>query len=132
MRSIFHLSFPVRDLDEAVDFYVAKLRAVAGRREERWADLALFGAQITLHHAPSDVTVPMPRTRHFGVTLSWSDWHELTEGLADFVEHPAVSHHGSEREQAKALVSDPSGNLIEIKAYRQPEAVLPGLAAHAS
>ena len=62
---IFHLSFPVRDLEEGLSYYTAKLGGVPGRRAEGWADVALFGAQLTLQHAPDDVLEPMPRSRHF-------------------------------------------------------------------
>lgn len=132
MRPIFHLSFPVRDLDEAIAFYRDAFGAVPGRREAAWADIALFGAQLTLQHAPSDVLEPIPRTRHFGATLDWSDWQEITARFVDFVEPPTISHSGTGREQAKAMVRDPSGNLIEIKAYRDPGAVLPGQLVAAS
>jgi len=123
-RPIFHLSFPVRDLDEALGFYVGTLGGTIGRHEADWADVALFGAQLTLQHRPADVPVPMPRSRHFGATLSWPEWERLSGALGDFVEAPRRDHVGTEREQAKAMVQDPSGNLIEIKAYRQPQAVL--------
>jgi len=125
---IFHLSFPVRDLDESIAFYTAVLGGAEGRRERTWADVALFGAQLTLQHVPSDVLTPMPRSRHFGATLGWEDWHRLTAGLHDFVEPPRIDHGGTEREQAKAMIADPSGNLVELKAYRQPRAVLGTLA----
>ncbi|HVM22793.1 MAG TPA: VOC family protein [Sphingomicrobium sp.] len=125
---IFHLSFPVRDLDEALAFYEGVLGGVRGRRQPDWADVALFGAQLTLQHRPGDVTDPMPRSRHFGVTLPWDEWESLVGGLTDFVEAPRVDHEGTEREQAKAMVQDPSGNLIELKAYRDPRGVLGGLA----
>lgn len=125
---IFHLSFPVRDLEEALSFYTG-LGGVAGRREDAWADVALFGAQVTLQHVPEDVLQPMPRSRHFGATLRWSQWEALVDELVDFVEAPRIDHHGTEREQAKAMVADPSGNLIELKAYRYPRAVLGELAA---
>ena len=124
MRPIFHLSFPVRDIGEALVFYRDTLGAVPGRCEAGWADIALFGAQITLQGAPSDVTEAMPRTRHFGATLAWQDWQDITARLTDFVEPPTISHEDTEREQAKAMVRDPSGNLIELKAYRRPYAVL--------
>jgi extradiol dioxygenase family protein len=125
---IFHLSFPVRDLDEAIAFYAA-LGGVPGRREAAWADIALFGAQLTLQQIPEDVLEPMPRSRHFGATLPWQDWEQLVARLGGFVEGPRVDHQGTEREQAKAMIADPSGNLIELKAYRQPAAVLGRLAA---
>jgi hypothetical protein len=126
---IFHLSFPVRDLEEGLSWYAATLGGIPGRREQGWADVALFGAQLTLQHVPGDVLEPMPRSRHFGATLDWSEWETLVAKLSDFAEPPRVDHQGTEREQAKAMVRDPSGNLIELKAYRQPAAVLGDLAA---
>ena len=125
---IFHLSFPVEDLDEAIAFY-AGLGGVAGRREAAWADVALFGAQLTLQHVPGDVLRPMPRSRHFGATLPWQQWEQLVGRLDGFIEEPRVDHSGTELEQAKAMIADPSGNLVELKAYRQPAAVLGPLAA---
>ena len=124
---IFHLSFPVNDLDEAIAFY-STLGGMVGRRERGWADVALFGAQLTLQHVPEDVLQPMPRSRHFGATLSWQEWKHLVARLTGFVEAPRIDFSGTEREQAKAMVADPSGNLIELKAYRQPAAVLGQLA----
>ena len=126
--AIFHLSFPVDDLDEAIAFY-SGLGGVVGRRETDWADVALFGAQLTLQQVPEDVLRPMPRSRHFGATLPWLDWERLVARLGGFVEGPRIDHEGTDREQAKAMVADPSGNLIELKAYRQPAAVLGALAA---
>jgi len=125
---IFHLSFPVGDLDEALDFYVGVLGGVPGRREAGWADVALFGVQVTLQHQPQDVSRPMPRSRHFGATLPWSIWEELISSLHEFLEPPRIDHSGTDREQAKAMIQDPSGNLIELKAYRNPSAVLGSLA----
>ena len=125
---IFHLSFPVRDLDEAIAFY-SNLGGVLGRRDPAWADVALFGAQLTLQLIPEDVLQPMPRSRHFGATLHWKDWEQLVAQLDGFVEPPRVDYPDTDREQAKAMIADPSGNLVELKAYRQPAVVLPGLAA---
>jgi uncharacterized protein len=131
MRPIFHLSFPVRDLGEAIEFYTDALGAVVGRAYPEWADIALFGAQITLQNMPADVLRPMPRTRHFGATIAWDDWEAIAAQVnpAILVEHPKKSFVGEVREQAKLMLHDPSGNLIEIKAYRNPVAVLGTLAA---
>jgi uncharacterized protein len=128
-RPIFHLSFPVRDLDEAIAFYVERLGGVVGRRHQGWADVGLFGVQLTLQQEPKDVSTPMPRSRHFGATLPWNEWERLTSSMADFLEGPRTDHPGTEREQAKAMIQDPSGNLIELKAYRDPRAVLGSLAS---
>lgn len=127
--AIFHLSIPVTDLDESIDFYQKTLRGRLGRREKAWADIALFGAQLTLQWAPADVPSTMPRTRHFGATLHWAEWLDFVASTETFVEAPEIRFTGTDREQAKCLIADPSGNLIELKSYRNPAAVLGDLAA---
>jgi extradiol dioxygenase family protein len=47
----------------------------------------------------------------------------------EFLEGPRRDYSGTEREQGKAMIQDPSGNLIELKAYRNPSAVLGDLAS---
>jgi uncharacterized protein len=131
VRPIFHLSIPVRDLGEAVDFYGSQLGAEIGRRTDGFADALVFGAQVTLHNDPGSVTSPMPRTRHFGATLRWDEWESVASRFAGgplVVEPPTISYEGEPAEQGKIMIVDPSGNLIEIKAYRQPEKVLGPLA----
>jgi extradiol dioxygenase family protein len=131
MRPIFHLSFPVRDLQPSIDFYRSQLGAEIGRRTESSVDVMLFGAQVTLHNDPSTVTDPMPRTRHFGATLPWDAWETVVARFAGgglIVEPAKVSYEGQPVEQGKMMIADPSGNLIEIKAYRHPGEVLGSLA----
>jgi uncharacterized protein len=132
MRPIFHLSFPVRDLKEAISFYTRRLGAEIGRQNDSCADALLFGAQVTLQNDPSTVSNPMPRTRHFGATLPWDEWESLTArllGVSVVVEPPTISYEGQPIEQGKMMIADPSGNLIEIKAYRHPDQVLGSLAS---
>jgi extradiol dioxygenase family protein len=126
-RPIFHLSVPVRDLQEAIDFYSTHLGAHIGRRTAEFADALVFGAQVTLQNDPGSVSHPMPRTRHFGATLPWDEWENVASGLVGsdlIVEAPKVSYQGEPTEQGKLMIADPSGNLIEIKAYRHPSHVL--------
>jgi extradiol dioxygenase family protein len=130
MRPIIHLSFPVRDLDEAIAFYVTHLGAKPGRREESFADLQFFGAQLTLQSDPKNAG-EKPRSTHFGVTLPWEDWKKLAYGFfgASFlVEGPRLEKLFTPLEQAKFMLRDPSGNLIEFKTYMNPEQVLGELA----
>jgi len=131
VRPIFHLSIPVRDLQEAVAFYAHELGANIGRRTESFADALLFGTQVALQNDPESVTSPMPRTRHFGVTLRWEEWESLTSRFTGgplVIEPPTISYEGEPTEQGKMMIVDPSGNLIELKTYRHPDKILGPLA----
>jgi extradiol dioxygenase family protein len=130
--SPFHLAIPVHDLDAARHFYGTVLGCPEGRSAERWVDFDLFGHQLVVHlvdeHRPvvgdnpvdgHDVPVP-----HFGVVLPWSDFHPFVRGLADagvsFHIAPTVRFEGSPGEQATCFFTDPSGNALEFKAFRDP------------
>jgi uncharacterized protein len=125
-RLIFHLSLPVRDLQEAERFYSGVLGARIGRRASDWMDALLWGHQITLQLRPAEV-VSRDRQgkRHFGVVLEWDDWQALADDLQDsgveMLLPPTIQFVGTPSEQAKLYLADPSHNIIEIKAYRDPQ-----------
>lgn len=124
-RPIFHLAFPVRDLEETKIFYVTTFGARVGRVRDKWIDIFLFEGQITLHERPSEVLPPGEHgVRHFGTVLAWYEWEALANRLNEmriqFMVKPNISGVGTGAEQAKMLLSDPSGNVIEVKAYRNP------------
>jgi extradiol dioxygenase family protein len=128
-RPIFHLSFPVLDLNAAKTFYCDVLGATVGRDNGNWADIVLFGHQLTLHNRPSEVLAPDQRgVRHFGAILPWQEWVSLGAKLQSkgctFVSPPTISNSGTDQETGKMLLCDPSDNIIEIKAYRCVAAVL--------
>ena len=128
MRPIFHLSFPVADLQDAIDFYTRELGGQVGRRcSSEVADVLIFGAQVTLHVDQSVDKLPVVRSRHFGATLAWAEWETMAARLAStarVIEPPTISYEGEPTEQGKIMIADPSGNLVELKAYRHPEMVL--------
>ncbi|MEO5768464.1 MAG: VOC family protein [Polyangia bacterium] len=131
-RYIFHLSLPVSDLASSERFYVEVLGASIGRVHDAWLDVLLWGHQITLQHRPDEV-LPVERQgkRHFGVVLPWNVWREEIARLerigAKFLAPPVATLGGTENEHAKAYLADPSGNVIELKAYRDVQRTL-GLA----
>jgi len=45
----FHLAIQVRDIDEARDFYGAKMGFPEGRSSEDWIDWNMFGHQMVTH-----------------------------------------------------------------------------------
>ena len=126
---ILHLSIPVRGLEESRRFYVDVLGCQPGRVQDRSLDVFFFGCQVTLHERPAEVLAPEQRgVRHFGVTLTAAQWRVLVDRLradgAPFVQEPATDYAGTDREQLKAMVADPSGNAIELKTYKDPSAAL--------
>lgn len=123
MRSIFHLSFPVRSLDDSIAFYRGCLGATVGRRQPGWADVLLFGHQLTLHDKPDQVMPAHARgVRHFGAILDWDAWEAVRSRVLAWPSSSAAHirhlHPGVPNEHVKLLLEDPDGNLIELKAYR--------------
>ena len=130
----FHLAIQVRDIDEARDFYGIKMGLTEGRSSNDWIDFNLFGHQLVTHLNPElgkagKIThfvnpvdnhgVPVP---HFGVVMNFSDWEvfvERTLGFVDnFIIEPYVRFKGKPGEQGTMFFSDPSGNALEFKAFR--------------
>ena len=126
---IFHLAFPVTDLAKTRQFYVDVLGCGVGRESARWIDFNFFGHQITAHltdenrslsHNPVDGdAVPVP---HFGVILDWEVWQELAQRLervgTSFVIAPRIRFQGEVGEQATMFLTDPCGNFLEFKSFK--------------
>jgi extradiol dioxygenase family protein len=134
MVNPFHLAIPVRNIDEAKDFYLNTLGCRQGRSSDHWVDLDLYGHQLVCHLDESlgddgkarlinndvdDHGVPVP---HFGVVLDMPVWEHLAERLTaagiEFVIKPYVRFKGQAGEQATLFFLDPSGNALEFKAFK--------------
>jgi hypothetical protein len=120
---------PVRDIEEARDFYVRVLGCQAARQRDGFVDVWFFGLQLTLHDRPDEVTGLVPGSaRHFGVTLGRDEFDQLVEHLersaVEWVSPVTTDDAGRLTEQTKAKIVDPSGNVIEVKTYRDVEAAL--------
>ena len=123
MAPVFHLSISVSDLDRTRAFYEQALGARVGRATERWIDLWLFGAQLTAYLRPTAVTPsPFREAQHFGATVAWEDWPSLVE-RAGAVAGGFSSEPVRNAATAKAMIADPDGYLIEVKAYVDPAAL---------
>lgn len=124
----FHLAFPVRNLDEARNFYGSVLGCEEGRSSDHWIDFSLFGNQIVTHLCEEDAAaiksdvdghgVPVP---HFGVVLSMGEFDALAARVRDagirFELEPQIRFKGLVGEQATMFFKDPSGNALEFKAF---------------
>ena len=136
----FHLAIQVRDINEARDFYGNKMGLPEGRSSPDWIDFNLFGHQLVTHVNPQlgkagkiasiengvdGHGVPVP---HFGVVLNFDDWEALAETVTQFVDdfiiEPYIRFKGQPGEQGTMFFSDPSGNALEFKAFRDIESQL--------
>ena len=125
----FHLAIPVSNLEESVAFYKDTLGLREGRSSNKWADFDFFGHQLVCHVSGSineQVTnpvdgeeVPIP---HFGVVLSIEEFEEfllqINDKNIDFIIKPTIRFKGEIGEQRTMFFKDPSGNAIEIKAFK--------------
>lgn len=130
MKNLFHLAFPVDDLEKAREFYGGILECEEGRSSDIWIDFNLFGHQIVTHLSPENVGVkssnpvdkdhvPIP---HFGIVLPMDEWKELAEKLKskniEFIIEPKIRFEGETGEQATMFFLDPSGNALEFKGFK--------------
>lgn len=89
MKSLFHVSYHVTDLETSRNFYGNILGCKEGRTSETYVDYDFFGHQISLHKG-----VPFPTTRtgkvgdhevlmpHIGLVLHLDDWFAMADRLA--------------------------------------------------
>ncbi len=129
METRFHLAYHIRDLDEARAFYGGVLGCAEGRSTETWVDFDFFGHQISLHLGEpfqtartgkvGDHMVPMP---HLGLVMAHDDWRALADRLeaagTEFILPPQTRFAGQPGEQSTMFFTDPSGNPIEVKGFR--------------
>ena len=129
MNNLFHLAFPVKDLEDARRFYGGVLGCEEGRSSAEWIDFNLFGHQIVAHLAPDAAGVrhrnevdadhvPVP---HFGIVLEMENFKALAERLqaqgVEFIIEPKIRFQGEVGEQATMFFLDPSGNALEFKGF---------------
>ena len=135
MKNLFHLAFPVHDLEEARAFYGGVLGCGEGRSSEHWIDFDLYGHQIVTHLAPGSAGVtatnhvdadhvPVP---HFGIILPMDEFRTLADKLrsssVEFIIEPKIRFAGEVGEQATMFFLDPSGNALEFKGFADLETV---------
>ena len=124
---VLHLSLPIRDLEESKEFYANALGCEIGRVRDTWLDVWFHGMQLTLHVRPEQLLPLDPQNvRHFGITLGADELAALIARLearpTQWLTRPSTDYAGTPRAQTKAKIADPSGNVIEIKTYPDPEA----------
>jgi uncharacterized protein len=127
---IFHLAFPVTDIELTKAFYVEGLGCEAGREMPEALILKLYGHQIVAHVTDEENRVPQKGIypRHFGLIFTEeSDWESLRDraqkkGLKFYTE-PKRRFGGTPLEHLTFFLEDPFGNLLEFKSYVDPDAI---------
>jgi extradiol dioxygenase family protein len=127
--ALFHLAFPVRDIDEARRFYGGLIGCREGRSSAHWVDFDFYGHQLVAHLAPgesghsatSQVDGHAVPARHFGAIIARAEWEALAERLRSagiqFIIEPYIRFKGEAGEQATMFFLDPSGNALEFKSF---------------
>jgi extradiol dioxygenase family protein len=126
----FHLAIPVQNLQICRSFYRDVLGCSEGRSSKKWVDFNFFGHQLVIHETdivkPKNAAnpvdgkqVPVP---HFGVVLEWELWKILAQKLEnqniEFIIEPYIRFKGEIGEQATMFFSDPEGNALEFKSFK--------------
>jgi uncharacterized protein len=127
--TVFHLAFPIHDIEATLRFYVDGLGCTVGRRSKQALTLGLAGHQLVAH-----LTIDqLPRQkgiypRHFGlVFLSQEEWQALVDRAKakslSFYQQPRVRFPGTRIEHRTFFLEDPSRNLLEFKQYTHESAI---------
>lgn len=126
---IFHLAFPVHDLEETKRFYVDGLGCTLGRQSTHAMLLKFKDHQIVAQLT----TEPLPRQkgiypRHFGLVFTdEGEWQAIVDrarahGLK-FYQQPRRRFPGTRLEHQTFFLEDPSHNLLEFKHYTHDSAI---------
>jgi uncharacterized protein len=128
-RVLFHLAFPITDLEEAKRFYVDGLGCGLGRVSAAAITLELKGHQLVGHLTTQSPELPKGiYPRHFGLVFtSENDWQAMADratakGLK-FYQHPRRRFTGTRIEHATFFLEDPFHNLLEFKHYTHKSAI---------
>ena len=126
----FHLAIPITDIASTRKFYVEVLGCGVGRATDTWIDFDFYGHQVSAHVKPDEISQPKTNlvdgenipVRHFGVVLDWSAWERLEQRLqehkTEFLIEPVIRFQGQVGEQATMFITDPSGNVLEFKSFK--------------
>jgi extradiol dioxygenase family protein len=128
-NSLFHLAFPVTNIEATKQFYVANLGCTLGRESQHAVTLGLAGHQLVGHLTPDQPPKQQGiYPRHFGlIFLSQTEWQALADrakakGLT-FYQQPRVRFPGTRIEHRTFFLEDPSHNLLEFKHYSYESAI---------
>ncbi len=129
MDILFHLAFPVHDIQLAKTFYIDQLNCQLGRESEHALILNFASHQIVAHKVefiPEKQGGIYPR--HFGlVFLKKEEFYTFIKHLKDKNVSFEISlkerFPGTRLEHQSFFLKDPSNNLLEFKYYTYESAI---------
>ncbi len=128
MATQFHLALPCVSINKTRVFYKDILGAEIGRSAIKWADINLFGHQITFtecgpfnfNYKSYNFNGDILPSFHFGVVLQKEEWHKVRERLESknieivsqvkFLENKTGEHES-------LFVKDPNDYTVEFKCF---------------
>lgn len=127
--AIFHLSFPVRDIESTKEFYVSGLGCHIGRQSGVAIMLNFHGHQLVAQ-VTEDLGSPQRSIypRHFGLVCQteeeWTEWRDRAKkNQLIFFREPQRRFSGKPIEHLSFFLKDPSHNLLEFKYYLNANAI---------
>lgn len=126
---LFHLAFPVTDVEQTKHYYGEGLGCTIGRESEQAVILNLYGHQLVAHvtRAPLQPQKGI-YPRHFGLVFeAEADWEALLKRVEahqlGFYLPPKVRFPEQQLEHHTFFLEDPFHNLMEFKVYRHQSAI---------
>ncbi len=129
---LFHLAFPVTDIEQTKEFYAGGLGCEIGRESRHAVILNLYGHQLVAHVTKEPLTPQKGiYPRHFGLIFTAeANWKALLaraeQQNLSFYEEPKLRFPGQLTEHRTFFLQDPFYNLLEFKFYRHYEAIFGG------
>jgi extradiol dioxygenase family protein len=128
-KTLFHLAFPVNNIEETKAFYGEGLGCEIGRETRNSIIMNLYGHQIVAHVSQEPLTAQNGiYPRHFGLIFTdEADWETVLDAAQQkqlkFYQEPKRRFPGLPTEHRTFFLEDPFYNLLEFKYYCHLEAV---------
>ncbi len=128
-KFIFHLAFPIKNIETAEKFYCDILGAKIGRKNSHAIILNFYGNQLVGHITNEELTQPKNiYPRHFGIIFTEdSDFKNLLsrcrEHNLEFYQPLKLRFPNQLTEHKTFFLQDPFYNILEFKYYVHYEAI---------
>jgi extradiol dioxygenase family protein len=126
---VFHLAFPIGDVEKAKQFYVDGLGCELGRASASAVIFNFKGHQLVGHVTSAAGAAPKSiYPQHFGLVFTAKqDWQAFADRARAkalrFYQQPRQRYSGSKLEHETFFLEDPFHNLLEFKHYTHESAI---------